>query len=180
MRSFAEAMHAWVEVFRPEFGWVGMDATAGAYADDRYVVVGYGRDYDDVRPIRGVIRVATAQSNFTRLQMELAAIALDCGGSGPQSLLPEGVPHAYRRNRPWPDRCFEARCHAQPRACARWDGRRYRTTTRGATTWRPPASNPFGSLSEAKAGGVDSIIDLTTPDLDAMSNSCATSRRLPG
>ncbi len=66
----AEAMHAWVEVYRPEFGWVGMDATAGGYADDRYVVVGYGRDYDDVRPIRGVIRgSATAQSNFSRLQM---------------------------------------------------------------------------------------------------------------
>ncbi|MGE0599562.1 MAG: transglutaminase domain-containing protein [Dehalococcoidia bacterium] len=66
----AEAMHAWVEVYRPEFGWVGLDATTGAYADDRYVVVGYGRDYDDVRPIRGVIRGgATAQTHFARLQM---------------------------------------------------------------------------------------------------------------
>jgi transglutaminase-like putative cysteine protease len=65
----AEAMHAWVEVYRPDFGWVGLDATAGAYTDDRYVVVGYGRDYDDVRPIRGVVRGKTEQTNFARLQM---------------------------------------------------------------------------------------------------------------
>jgi transglutaminase-like putative cysteine protease len=65
-----EAMHAWVEVFRPGFGWVGLDATHGQYTDDRYVPVGYGRDYDDVRPVRGVIKGQTLQSQATRLQME--------------------------------------------------------------------------------------------------------------
>jgi len=69
-RIEAEAMHAWVEVYREGFGWVGLDATAGAYADDRYVPVGYGRDYDDVRPIRGVIRGATEQSHAARLEMQ--------------------------------------------------------------------------------------------------------------
>ncbi len=69
-RIDVEAMHAWVEVFRPDFGWVGLDATHGQYADDRYVPVGYGRDYDDVRPVRGVIRGQTLQSQATRLQMQ--------------------------------------------------------------------------------------------------------------
>jgi transglutaminase-like putative cysteine protease len=65
-----EAMHAWVEVFRPGVGWIGLDATHGQYTDDRYVPVGYGRDYDDVRPVRGVIKGTTVQVQATRLQME--------------------------------------------------------------------------------------------------------------
>lgn len=69
-RIDVEAMHAWVEAFRPGFGWVGLDATHGQYTDDRYVPVGYGRDYDDVRPVRGVIRGQTLQRQATRLQME--------------------------------------------------------------------------------------------------------------
>ncbi len=68
-RIEAQAMHAWVEVYRPGSGWIGMDATAGTYADDRYVPVGYGRDYDDVRPIRGVLRGWTVQKQSAQLQM---------------------------------------------------------------------------------------------------------------
>ena len=68
-RIEAEAMHAWVEVYRPGIGWVGLDATHGQYTDDRYVTVGYGRDYDDVRPIRGIIRGETEQTHASRLEM---------------------------------------------------------------------------------------------------------------
>ena len=68
-RIEADAMHAWVEVYRPGTGWIGLDATAGQYADDRYVAVGYGRDYDDVRPVRGVIFGNARQSQTAKLQM---------------------------------------------------------------------------------------------------------------
>ena len=54
-RVEAQAMHAWVEVYRPEVGWIGLDPTHGAYADDTYVSSATGRDYDDVRPVRGVV-----------------------------------------------------------------------------------------------------------------------------
>ena len=70
LRIDADAMHAWIEVFRPDFGWVALDATHGQYVDDRYVPVGYGRDYDDVRPIRGVVRGRTIQSQAGHLQMQ--------------------------------------------------------------------------------------------------------------
>ena len=40
----ADAMHAWVEVFRHGTGWIGLDPTTGLLADDRYVPVAYGRD----------------------------------------------------------------------------------------------------------------------------------------
>ena len=69
-RIEAEAMHAWIEVFRPNLGWTGLDATHGQYVDERYVPVAYGRDYDDVRPIRGVVRGATLQRQSARLQIQ--------------------------------------------------------------------------------------------------------------
>jgi transglutaminase-like putative cysteine protease len=69
----AEAMHAWVEVFHPEAGWIGVDPTTGRLADERYVVVGYGRDYDDVRPVRGVILGHSVQTHSARLTISVMA-----------------------------------------------------------------------------------------------------------
>jgi transglutaminase-like putative cysteine protease len=66
-RIEAQAMHAWVEVFRPGTGWLGLDPTRGTYADDAYVLVGAGRDYDDVSPVRGVVTGATRQSQQAQL-----------------------------------------------------------------------------------------------------------------
>jgi transglutaminase-like putative cysteine protease len=46
--------HAWAEVWVPGFGWWGIDPTNDQVAGERHVVVGQGRDYDDVLPMRGV------------------------------------------------------------------------------------------------------------------------------
>jgi transglutaminase-like putative cysteine protease len=69
----ANAMHAWAEVFRSGIGWVGIDPTYGGYADDRYVLVATGRDYDDVRPVRGVVNGASRQSQQAQLVVERMA-----------------------------------------------------------------------------------------------------------
>ncbi|MGW9113431.1 transglutaminase family protein [Microbacterium sp. NPDC055683] len=50
--AVATESHAWVEYFAG--GWHGFDATAGAPSGDRHVLVGRGRDYGDVPPLRGV------------------------------------------------------------------------------------------------------------------------------
>lgn len=51
----ADASHAWVAVYCPEAGWVEADPTNDLMPVDRHVVVGWGRDFADVSPLKGVI-----------------------------------------------------------------------------------------------------------------------------
>ncbi len=46
--------HAWVEAAIPGWGWWPVDPSNGGTVGERHVVIGRGRDYDDVSPIRGV------------------------------------------------------------------------------------------------------------------------------
>jgi transglutaminase-like putative cysteine protease len=50
-----DASHAWMSVFTPDFGWVDFDPTNGVMALDSHITVAWGRDYDDVGPIRGIL-----------------------------------------------------------------------------------------------------------------------------
>ncbi|MCU0795300.1 MAG: transglutaminase family protein [Akkermansiaceae bacterium] len=52
----AQASHAWAEVYLPTLGWVGFDPTNNTLADERYIKIAVGRDYEDVAPIRGTYR----------------------------------------------------------------------------------------------------------------------------
>jgi transglutaminase-like putative cysteine protease len=51
----ADASHAWIGVFTPGFGWIDFDPTNGIMPTDSHVTVAWGRDYDDVGPVRGVL-----------------------------------------------------------------------------------------------------------------------------
>lgn len=49
----AQASHAWSEIYLPSAGWIGFDPTNNTLADERYVKVAVGRDYEDVAPVEG-------------------------------------------------------------------------------------------------------------------------------
>jgi transglutaminase-like putative cysteine protease len=49
-----DASHAWAAAWLPGAGWLHVDPAAGQFVDDRYVVLGWGRDHGDVAPLRGV------------------------------------------------------------------------------------------------------------------------------
>jgi len=59
--------HAWVEFFAGS--WVGFDPTNDVFIEDRHVVVGRGRDYDDVAPLRGVYAGSTSSELFVSVEI---------------------------------------------------------------------------------------------------------------
>jgi transglutaminase-like putative cysteine protease len=51
----ADASHAWVAIWSPETGWVDFDPTNGVLVQEEHVAIAYGRDYNDVSPVSGVL-----------------------------------------------------------------------------------------------------------------------------
>jgi transglutaminase-like putative cysteine protease len=51
----ADASHAWISAWSPEAGWIDFDPTNGVIPSEQHITVAYGRDYDDVSPISGVL-----------------------------------------------------------------------------------------------------------------------------
>lgn len=58
----AGASHAWIEAYTPTHGWRGFDPTNNLVADEHYVKVAIGRDYDDVAPTRGTYHGTAAEA----------------------------------------------------------------------------------------------------------------------
>jgi len=50
----SEASHAWVSAWCPPYGWLELDPTNDLVPSDQHVLLAYGRDYDDVSPLKGV------------------------------------------------------------------------------------------------------------------------------
>ncbi len=51
----ADASHAWFSVWAPKAGWVDFDPTNGIMPSSEHINVAYGRDFDDVSPVSGVL-----------------------------------------------------------------------------------------------------------------------------
>lgn len=51
----ADASHAWFSLWSPDTGWVDFDPTNGVMPSLEHITVAYGRDYDDISPISGVL-----------------------------------------------------------------------------------------------------------------------------
>jgi len=51
----ADASHAWVGVYCPDFGYVDFDPTNGVIPSDEHVTLAWGRDFSDASPLKGVI-----------------------------------------------------------------------------------------------------------------------------
>ncbi|HYD68105.1 transglutaminase family protein [Azospirillum sp.] len=51
----ADASHAWVSVWIPGRGWVDLDPTNDMLVGDEHVTCAWGRDYEDVSPVKGQV-----------------------------------------------------------------------------------------------------------------------------
>jgi transglutaminase-like putative cysteine protease len=58
----ADASHAWLSIYCPGVGWIDLDPTNNQIPSDKHITVAWGRDYDDVSPIKGVILGGGRQS----------------------------------------------------------------------------------------------------------------------
>ena len=69
----ADASHAWLSVWCPEFGWVDFDPTNDVMPEYEHITVGWGRDYGDVSPVMGFI--VGGGSHDVRVSVDVAPAA---------------------------------------------------------------------------------------------------------
>lgn len=50
------ATHAWVDVYLPKLGWVGIDPTNNCYTNINHIQLAVGRDFADCSPIKGTFK----------------------------------------------------------------------------------------------------------------------------
>ena len=55
-----DASHAWFSVFIPNTGWVDFDPTNNMMSGLQHITIGWGRDYADITPLKGVIQSSGA------------------------------------------------------------------------------------------------------------------------
>jgi transglutaminase-like putative cysteine protease len=76
----ADMSHAWISVFCPGAGWIDVDPTNDLLGQDQHITLAWGRDYDDVSPLKGVILGGGRHS---------IAVGVDVVVSGESSETPE-------------------------------------------------------------------------------------------
>lgn len=50
------ATHAWVEVYIPNLGWVGIDPTNNCFANEHHIKLAIGRDFTDCTSVKGTFK----------------------------------------------------------------------------------------------------------------------------
>ena len=51
----SDASHAWLAVYMPDCGWMQFDPTNNMVVGEQHIMLGFGRDFADVSPLKGVI-----------------------------------------------------------------------------------------------------------------------------
>lgn len=54
-RRGADQSHAWISIWLGEAGWIDFDPTNNLRVRDEHVTLAWGRDFQDVSPLRGII-----------------------------------------------------------------------------------------------------------------------------
>jgi transglutaminase-like putative cysteine protease len=50
-----DASHAWFSIYIPNTGWIDFDPTNNMIPSQQHITIGWGRDYADITPLKGVI-----------------------------------------------------------------------------------------------------------------------------
>lgn len=71
-----DASHAWVSLYCPGIGWIDADPTNNCFPSLRHISIGWGRDYADISPVRGVLIGGTDQ--ILRVSVDVTAVDPVC------------------------------------------------------------------------------------------------------
>lgn len=66
----ADASHAWGAVYCGDGRWLDLCPTNGRIADQDFITVAWGRDYEDVSPVRGVLHGSTGHGLRVEVDVE--------------------------------------------------------------------------------------------------------------
>ncbi len=69
----ADASHAWLSAFCPNVGWVDFDPTNDMIPAAQHITIAWGRDYEDISPVKGVI--LGAGTHTMSISVDVAAVA---------------------------------------------------------------------------------------------------------
>lgn len=59
-----DASHAWFSLYIPNAGWIDFDPTNNIIPNEQHIVLGSGKDYNDISPLKGVV-MSSGQSNLS-------------------------------------------------------------------------------------------------------------------
>ena len=77
-RVGADVSHAWVSLFVPGSGWIDLDPTNNLLPSSEHITIGWGRDFSDITPLRGVINGGGVQT----LEVKVTVEPLETTGTG--------------------------------------------------------------------------------------------------
>ncbi|MDX2191679.1 MAG: transglutaminase family protein [Bacteroidota bacterium] len=66
----ADASHAWFSVYVPQSGWHDFDPTNNLIPGQRHITIGWGRDFADVTPLKGVVLSSSWHSLKVEVDVE--------------------------------------------------------------------------------------------------------------
>jgi transglutaminase-like putative cysteine protease len=69
-RVGTDVSHAWVSLFVPGIGWIDLDPTNNLMPSLEHITIGWGRDFSDVTPLRGVINGGGEQTLEVKVKVE--------------------------------------------------------------------------------------------------------------
>ena len=68
----ADASHAWFSVYLGKHGWIDFDPTNNKIPNEEYILLGYGRDYNDITPLKGVVQ--SSGSSYLSVRVDVSRI----------------------------------------------------------------------------------------------------------
>lgn len=85
-----DASHAWVSFFCPGIGWLDVDPTNNCLPSLRHITIAWGRDFNDVCPIRGVLVGGQSQTLHVSVDVTALGPAEVSPHESPSELMPIG------------------------------------------------------------------------------------------